>query len=214
MNRFLLLVVATIIIFSASLLANIRNFEGNINFVRQTVFDTTHISIFVKDNMVRVDEFDSKKRVISSQLINLNTKEVFALSHENRLYTQLKTTPPALANSKGVVVQKTENSKQINGQTCYQWRVKDPERNTEIAYWVFEENLDFFATLLQLLNRTEYSLAVFREIPGSIGFFPMLTEERTLLRKEKLKIALVDINEKELNSGIFKIPSGYKAVNR
>jgi hypothetical protein len=112
------------------------------------------------------------------------------------------------------VVQKTENSKQINGQTCYQWRVKDPERNTEIAYWVFEENLDFFATLLQLLNRTEYSLAVFREIPGSIGFFPMLTEERTLLRKEKLKIALVDINEKELNSGIFKIPSGYKAVNR
>jgi hypothetical protein len=111
-------------------------------------------------------------------------------------------------------VRKTGNHKDINGVTCYQWRVKDLQRNTEIAYWVMEERFDFFESLLQLLNRTEYSFALFKDIPGSQGYFPMLTEERTLLRKDKLRIAVVDISEKNLSKNLFEIPSDYKSVRR
>jgi hypothetical protein len=42
----------------------------------------------------------------------------------------------------------------------------------------------------------------------------MLTEERTLLRKDKLRIAVVDIREERLNTSLFEIPKDYKSARR
>ena len=198
----------------ASLVANIRSFEGNINFVRESVFDTTYITILVKGHLVRIDETDRYQRLVSSQIIDLKEDKVIALSHNQKLYAQIAVTPQRAMGKNNLQVRKTGNHKDINGVTCYQWRVKDLQRNTEIAYWVMEERFDFFESLLQLLNRTEYSFALFKDIPGSQGYFPMLTEERTLLRKDKLRIAVVDISEKNLSKNLFEIPSDYKSVRR
>ena len=214
MIRILLISFVFITSFSSSLLAKLRSFEGNINFVRETVFDTTHIAMMVKDNMVRVDEFDSNRKLISCQIINLKEEEVIALSSDKKLYAQVPVTPRIANGTNSIEISKTANHKQINGYTCYQWRVKDVKRNTEIAYWVFEERFDFFESLIQLLNRTEYSLTAFIDIPEKGGFFPMLTEERTLLRKDKLRIAVVDICEKSLQQSLFEIPSDYKSAKR
>jgi hypothetical protein len=46
------------------------------------------------------------------------------------------------------------------------------------------------------------------------GFIPMITEERTLLRKEKLRIAIVQIDEKDMSSHLFEIPANYKEIRR
>jgi hypothetical protein len=168
----------------------------------------------VKGHMVKVDEVDQRKNILSSQLINLKDEQVFAMSKDQKLFVQVPVSPRSASATNNLEINKTANYKEINGYNCYQWRVKDKGRNTEIAYWVFEEQFYFFEMLLQLVNRTEYSLSVFNDIPNNEGFFPMLTEERTLLRQDKLRIAVVEIKEEKLNSSIFEIPKGYKSAGR
>jgi hypothetical protein len=201
-----------LLFFSHSVSSNSKEFEGNISFVRESVFDTTRINILVKGNYIRVDEYNNQNVLLSSHLINLPEEKVIAISHEQKLYTNVPVVSKRETHTSNLSIRKTENHKEINGHICYQWRVKDIQRNTEIAYWVAEERFSFFETLLRLLNRTEHSLKVFCEIPNSEGFFPFLTEERTLLRKDKLRIGVVEINEKNLNPALFQIPEGYKAV--
>ena len=41
----------------------------------------------------------------------------------------------------------------------------------------------------------------------------MLCVERTLLRKEKSRISVIDINTQKLDESKFKIPSDFKIVN-
>ncbi len=188
------------------------SFEGNISFIRESVYDTTYIVIMVKGELVRVDEFDQNRKLLSSQLVNLTNEQVVALSHEKKLYTHIPVAPHKNSSTQPLNINKTGNYKEINGYVCYQWRVKDVKRNTEVAYWVAQERFGFFETLLKLLNRTEHSLRIFSSIPENEGYFPLLTEERTLLRKDKLRIAVVDISEKNLNHSLFEIPQGYKSV--
>lgn len=211
MRIFLLVNLFTVFLFSLAS-ANLRSFEGNINFVRETAFDITYITILVKGSKVRVDEHDNSRRLLSSHLINLDDEKVIALSHDRKLFLEV----PVRQNltNGNFEIRKTGNHKEIKGQVCYQWRVRDVKRNTEIAYWVYPERFEFFESLLRLLNRTELSLSVFKDIPENGNFFPMLTEERTLLRKEKLRMAVVDINETNLNSKLFEIPNGYKQARR
>jgi len=86
--------------------------------------------------------------------------------------------------------------------------------NTEVAYWMYESEFDFFAKLLHLLRRTEYSLSVLSAIPDAEGYLPMLAEERTLLRKEKLKVRIVSIEQNSQSNRLFTIPSHFKSANR
>lgn len=212
-NRYSSLLVLIIIFLSLLSTVYARTFEGSINFVRETVFDTTRINIYVKNSMVRVDERDTKNRLVSSHIVNLDKEEVYALSYSKQLYTKLLVNGYS-NNNECISVKKTQNSKEINGHTCSQWRVRDERMNTEVAYWMFDGEFDFFAKLLNLLRRTEYSLAIFGAIPEVGGFIPMLTEERTLLRKEKLKIRIIDIEHNNPSSSLFGIPSHFKSVNR
>jgi hypothetical protein len=212
MNRFFLFITFSFLFLLITISSKASDFEGNISFVCETIFDTTYITIMVKGDLIRVDEFNQKKQLQSSRLINLPKQNAIVISHDRKLYTNIIASPANGNKSNSVDLKKTGNYKEINGYKCYQWRVKDVQRNTEIAYWVAEERFDFFETLLKFLNRTEYSLKVFSNIPDSEGYFPLLTEERTLLRKEKLRIAVVEIIEANLNSKIFEIPEGYNAV--
>ncbi|MHC1703624.1 MAG: hypothetical protein AB9846_06920 [Tenuifilaceae bacterium] len=46
--------------------SKIQNFEGSINLKKETVYDTTLIAIHVKGPLVRIDEMDQQKNLISS----------------------------------------------------------------------------------------------------------------------------------------------------
>lgn len=212
MRRFtfsILILLFPIIAFAGE---GIPAFEGRINFVKESVFDTTYITIMVKGNRARVDEYDSHQRLISSRLVDFEGKSVIAVSPERKLYTTIQISDIPSNKRSGIEIRKTENYKEINGYKCYQWRVKDPQLNTEVAYWVVNERFDFFEKLLPMINRTEHSLSLYQIIPEKEGFFPILTEERTLLRKDKLRIAVVEIIEANLNSSIFEIPQGYQPL--
>ncbi|MCH7657168.1 MAG: hypothetical protein IIB05_02460 [Bacteroidetes bacterium] len=40
---------------------------------------------------------------------------------------------------------------------CYQWRVRNKEKNTEVAYWVFNDDFNFFNDLFKIPEDYEIS---------------------------------------------------------
>ena len=86
------------------------------------------------------------------------------------------------------------------------------ERNTEIAYWVSQNNYYFFEDLVKLLNNTDKTYEFFEKIPETQGFFPLLSVERTLLRKEKNRLYVINISTNLISDNLFKIPSDFELV--
>lgn len=194
--------------------SNVLLFEGSINLVRETIFDTTKITINVQNSMVRFDETDSKGQKRGSFLVDLNAETIVAFHHASKTYTYLPARKEQVTTNSKIEYIRTENYMDINGVRCYQWRVKDRQRNTEITYWVTSNSIDFFPKLMRLLSRTDLSFNIFGAIPISEGFMPMLTVERTMLRKEKLKVQVVEILEAKVNRNLFSVPANYRQVFR
>ena len=109
---------------------------------------------------------------------------------------------------------KTDNTRTIIGETCYQWRVKNVERNTEISYWVVKNDFFFFEKLVSLLNLVDKSFDFFEKIDNTQGYFPLLVEERTILRADKSKLIVQKISNRVISQNYFDIPADYEKVNR
>ncbi len=187
-------------------------FEGSIEVVCSSFYDTSYFTYYVKNENVRIDKFDENNSLIQSMIINLEMDEIFILSPQKKLYKQLTLIKESSETQEDFIILKTENSRTVNGHECYQWRVRNTERNMEVAYWVWQDNFYFFDDLVHLLNRTDKTYEFFDKIPETQGFFPMLTVERTLLRREKSRASVININNKEVDESIFKIPSDYELV--
>lgn len=189
-----------------------HTFEGIIKLVQKSHYDTTYFTYLVKNENIRIDKYDSEQTLIQSLLVNLENEEIYILSPAKKLYTKLELSDKLEPTSENFVIQKTQNSRIVNNYECYQWRVKNVERNTEIAYWVWQNDFYFFEELVSLLNQTDKTYEFFEKIPDSQGFFPILTIERTLLRREKLRIYVVDINKKTVDETIFNIPDDFEII--
>lgn len=200
-----------ILLFSAN--SNTQSFEGSIDLVQKSFYDTTYFTYYVKDRNVRIDKFDSNHNLTQSLLVQIDKELVYILSPEKKLYTQLETHDDYHAADDGFIILKTENHRIVHGINCYQWRVKNIERNTEVAYWVSQNDFYFFEELVKLINRTDKTYEFFEKIPETQGFFPMLSVERTLLRKEKSRIYVANITKQKLSETKFSIPSDFEKVN-
>ncbi|HRW61994.1 MAG TPA: DUF4412 domain-containing protein [Bacteroidales bacterium] len=196
----------------SSFTKHVEHFEGKINIVQTTLYDTSFFTYYVKGCNVRVDKFDKNNQFVSSLIINLQKEEVFVVSPVKKMYSKLTIYNTGSSENENYIIKKTENCKIVNGYECYQWRIKNIERNTEVAYWVLQNDFYFFDKMVSLLARTEDSYAFFEKIPGKDGFFPMLSVERTLLRREKSRTAVVEINKKPVEDNLFIIPSDYELV--
>ncbi|MBU8892708.1 MAG: DUF4412 domain-containing protein [Bacteroidales bacterium] len=191
---------------------NDDSFEGSIEIVHSSFYDISYFTYIIKDSNVRIDKFDNNNDLIQSMLIDLDKDQIFVLSHEKKLYTLLEPNTEVSDQEGNFFILKTENSREVNGYECYQWRVKNIDRNTEVAYWVWQNNFYFFEELVHLLHRTDKTYEFFEKIPETQGFFPMLAVERTLLRKEKSRVCVLNINKKSVNESVFKIPSDFDIV--
>lgn len=189
-----------------------ESFEGKIDIVQKSCYETSYFTYFIQNENVRIDKFDKDHRILQSLIINTNEEEIYVLSPQKKLYTQINLTKKQSIESDNFSIQKTGNSRLINGVECYQWRVKNIERNTEVAYWVLQNNFTFFSELIKLLNKTDKTYEFFEYIPDTQGFFPMLSVERTLLRKEKLRTYVVNIDKQKLSKSTFEIPSDFSIV--
>ncbi|HSH50481.1 MAG TPA: DUF4412 domain-containing protein, partial [Bacteroidales bacterium] len=138
--------------------------------------------------------------------------QIIVLSPSKKLYTYLELSSNSNTPNKNFTVIKTDNIRMIKGKECYQWRVRNVEQNTEVTYWVSESNFHFFNDFIKLLNCTERTFTFYEKIPDSQGFFPMYTVERTLLRKIKKQISVIEINHQKVNDTTFEIPKNFNKV--
>lgn len=190
--------------------ANANTFEGSITFVKKTVYDTTYLHYYIKNDRVRIDQYDRKGgRQAETLLVDLKEKTLVAVDPERKLYRPLRIAPEDERPDEGFKVIKTRNSRMINGNRCYQWRVRNRKLNSEIAYWVIKTDYTFFSDLWMLLRRNERAYRFFIQIPGRDGYLPMLTVERTLLRDERERMIVRRINPGRLNDSLFQIPDSY-----
>lgn len=193
--------------------SDVKSFEGSIELVQESLYDISYFTYFVKNDNVRIDKFDNTHTLIQSLLINIDKQEIFILSPSKNLYTKIEIVNHPKSGENYTIL-KTENSRMVGEHLCYQWRVKNKERNTEVAYWVSQKNFYFFEELLKLINSTDNTFEFFEKIPETQGFFPMLTVERTLLRKEKSRLCVVNISDKPINKNLFEIPANFELVRR
>ncbi len=196
-----------------------KTFEGIIFFSMELLYDTLYYTYYVKDHMVRLDEFyqcRNCKVPNNYMLFNLQKKEIVAVSPIRKMYINLpvneyKENP---ITDKDYTIIKTNNNKKILGYKCYQWRVRNKNQNTEISYWVAKDEFNFFINLLKLWNRNEKHAQYFLKIPDNNGVFPLLSEERTTLREEKMTLRVLVLQKRALDDNLFKIPSDYKRYDQ
>jgi len=102
----------------------------------------------------------------------------------------------------------------LDGYSCSQVRVKSISRDSETAFWVVKNNFVFFQSMNKILRNIKSDLNIFAYFPDTTGIFPMLTVERTLLRKEKMKVLVTGIKEVVLSENLFKVPREYQRLEQ
>lgn len=207
---FLWVIVLKLVFFQQ---AQAEGFEGSITLRKQTFYDTTCYVFSVKEDMVRIDEKNVHDQVMLSLIINTSTKNVTALSPTQKMYTTIYKSHAAVTDDVKIV--KTDNFKLIDGYKCYQWRVRNSTLNSDISIWVCAIDFQFFNDAITILQQTDdYGTycKFFYAIPGTPGYFPILVEERTFLRDEKLRIAVKDIVRQPIDAKLFEVPREYKCL--
>lgn len=185
-----------------------QQFEGEIVFAKESRLDTTYYSYYVKGNKIRFNELDADKNISLYLLVDLEKEAVTAVKPNQQLYSPLKIRPKNQVADELKII-KTPNSKVIKGYTCYQWRVINKAKDTEVAYWVAKDGFAFFEDVLRLLDRSEETLNYFISIPGNEGYFPFEVTERSILREFKSKHQAISVTRNSLSNDLFEIPTSY-----
>ncbi len=209
MGRFIILCLILCVSLPDNLDAG--EFEGRIKVMKKTYYDTSYFFYSVKDDKIRIDQYNQYNRLTNSFILDTDEMSVLALNNYHNIYKKLiPSNSSGSADKNKYEVIKTDNTKEINGYLCYQWRVRNRDKNSEIAYWVTKNGFGFFDDMVRLLSLVGNSSEFFSQIPGNEGFLPILTVERTLVRYEKLRLVVTDVEHTSLSEDIFKIPSDYR----
>ena len=188
-------------------------FEGVIKFIQETFSDTTYYTYFVKGDKIKIEiNEDCKDCDISDALLfDIKKQTITALKPSLRMYKDVEIKPyVSTKNEDFSIIRNNVNKKSIKGFKCEQWRVKNQKENTEITYWVTNGNYYFFDEFLKLWNRSEKQSRYFLQINSTKGYFPILSVERSSFREKRMKLQVVNIEQKPLDTSIFEIPEEYK----
>ncbi len=191
-----------------------KSFEGYIEFRKTNLVESTYYKYSVKGNKVRVDEYESPKdeKPLATLLVDLDKKEMLALSHERNLYMkrEYKAYDPSDPDSE---ITKTSNFKNVLGKRCEQWRVRNEKKKTDVIYWVTPGDYNFFPQLLEVMGRKDNFATFYQQLDDIEGVFPMSATEYDLVRNVKGKLEVVNIQSQEMDASQFELPSTYLEVH-
>lgn len=191
-----------------------QGFEGSIYFTKSNMMDVTQYAYHVKGNKVRIDEMvEGSDKLVATLIVDLETGDMFALSHERNLWMK-RPTKEGDAKVSGAEVKEGSLERSIHGKNCTQYRVKNKDADREIMYWVTEGDYPFFPKLLEILKRKDNFSSYYLNLPDLEHKLPLLAEENTLLREKKGFLQVDKIEKKELASVLFDIPESYEKVER
>lgn len=198
-----------------SLGALAQGFEGSVYFTKSNMAEVTQYAYHVKNNMVRIDEMvEGSSDLVATLLVNLETEEMIALSHERNLYMNRPKKTDLLDGGAGNVVVRGQLKRSIHGLDCSQYRVKNKPADREVMFWVTEGEYAFFGKLLSVLKRNDNFSTYYMSIPDLDNKLPLMAEENTLLREKKGFLQVDKIEKKKLDASLFAIPKGYEKVER
>jgi hypothetical protein len=191
-----------------------QGFEGSIYFTKSNMLDVTQYAYHVKGNIVRVDEMvEGGDELVAALLVDLETEEMIALSHERNLYMVRPSRSEGISVI-GAEVIEGQLKRSIHGLNCSQVRVKNKDADREVMYWVTEGDYAFFPKLLSILKRKDNFSTYYMSMDGLENKLPLMATENTLLRDKKGFLQVDRLEEKELDASLFKIPKGYEKVAR
>lgn len=199
-----------------SLASHAQDFEGSIYFTKSNMVDVTQYAYHVKGNMVRIDEItEDSDKLEATLLVNLESGDMVALSHQRNLYMDRPQKSTELKAPKGAEVIKGQLKRSIHGMNCSQIRVRNKEANTEVMYWVTDEdNFAFFPKLLETLKRKDNFSTYYLAISDVGNRLPLMAQENTLLREKKGYLQVDKIERKKLENAFFEVPEGFAKVER
>lgn len=207
MKKFL--VIASVFFSLSEIIA--QGFNGSIEFKYATQKDTTTNMYYVKDKLVKLDQYAKKGTGIEgSFLFDLNAGEIKFLNPKRKIWGKQKSETPQVIKGK-CEVRKGSATKKIAGIKCTEYTVKNVDENTIITYWIAENQFTFFSPLIKLWNRKDKQSIYFGQIPNlPAGSMPLLSEEKTLSDGKLLtKLEATKIDNKAPDASTFDIPAGY-----
>lgn len=207
-------IVAACLLIVASFGAFAQGFEGSIYFTKSNMMDVTQYAYHVKGNMVRIDEMvEGSDKLVATLLVNLETGEMIALSHERNLWMK-RPSKDEDSESGNAEVKEGTLKRSIHGMNCSQYRVRDKDADREVMYWVTEGDYSFFPKLLSILKRKDNFSTYYMQLEGLENKLPLMAEENTLLRDKKGFLQVDKIEKKKLADALFQIPAGFEKVER
>lgn len=214
-NPFLGLMFACYIVFFILLLttnaySKVGGFEGKVNIVREGAYDTIHVEVYIKGDLLRVNEFDKRGKLIRSYFADVATGSTYLVSFSNRMYSKVKTDNSLMVSNVEII--KSENYIDIDGNRCYQWRVKNIAKQTETTYWVSESKYDFVPKLVSALANAGSAIDELVSLPKPVGVLPLMVVDRTRFRKLRSSIKVLSITPMAISQALFTIPEGFNEL--
>lgn len=208
-NRFAFLLL---ILFPVFTTLSAQNFEGVIEFKKQTGSDVVNYLYYVKGDKVRIDEFAPGTRTVSgSFIVDTKAGTMVYLSPDRKLWGTRapKGSPVAPA---GAVASTTKATKTLFGYKCSEQVVTHAADSTQISFWIAPGKFNFFLPMLKLLNRQENFSTYYFALAVKEGAMPLLAIEKDLNGNEKSRLEVTRLEQKALTEGLFEIPKDYTEV--
>lgn len=209
------------ILFIAAFLASFgqllaQGFSGSIDFKYSTSKDTTNNTYYVKDKLVKLDQFSRKSGNIEGSFIfDLTSNSIKFVNPKRKVWGEHKSETPPIIKGK-CEVSKGTASKTVQGYKCSDYTVKNTEENTVITYWVSSDKFNFFMPVLKLWNRKDKQSVYFNQITNlPEGSMPLLSEEKQLSDgKPVTRLEVVKINKNTPDDPNLKVPADYNKFDK
>jgi hypothetical protein len=187
-------------------------FEGEIGFTQKTKSETITYRYHIKDEKVRVEEFDGENKLVAFIILNLNTFDAILFNIDRKLYVDLEKNNSQLVKVKGVEIINVDSTKRILGYDCKQVVVKNKKEKKEVIYYNCKDNFSFFKGLLITLNRKDLPSVYFQQIPEINDVFPFLAVEKDADGNVITTFEVTDVVNKKVDRNLFEIPVGYSKL--
>lgn len=192
-----------------------QSFNGSIEFKYATQKDTTTNVYWVKDKVVKLDQYSRKGSSIEGSFIfDLAAGQVKFVNPKRKLWGNQKSETPQVIHGQCVVTK--GGAKVVAGIKCTEYTVKNTEENTVITYWVGDGGFNFFSPLVKLWNRKDKQSIYFAQIKGlSEGSMPLMSEEKQLGDGRMLtRLEVVKITKMVPDDASMSVPANYNKFDQ
>jgi hypothetical protein len=198
-----------VFLYTSALMAQ-AGFEGKVAMKITSEGESIDMDYLVKGNDVRI-EVDAEEKV--AMIMQSQNKKMLMIMPSQKMYMEMDLDKALDYQSESNEkesgnIEKTGETKNINGYTCEKWIYRDEGEVTEA--WMAKDLGSFFMFQNPMTGGSQPSWQ--DRIQGE-GFFPMLVINKDASGKEQGRMEVKSVEKKSLDSSLFSAPAGYQKLN-